>query len=253
MASKSSRTSGDHISDSRLVQCRLPASIHPRHCNKWLQEDRLWPLDRDVFQDCDFAASEPTDVAIPRLEDGQGESEGEGEDEHDSSDLDEADANQTTANVTAESHDVVDPVLSVQPSIPGSAEQHDHRHGHRAEYVTCAPAETPCQSHFAAEPSMSTARHVAITVLSPIPKAGRTERRPQSRSRGHTAVITSSPLGRTRERYWEKLSEENAVTYGCRKRQKQRQGQGQRKSQEVYWQFRKQHALFVLWRNVCRF
>ena len=33
----------------------------------------LWPLDRDVFQDCDFAASEPTDIAIPRLDDGQGE------------------------------------------------------------------------------------------------------------------------------------------------------------------------------------
>ena len=119
-------------------------------------------LDRDVFQDCDFAASEPTNIPIPRLDDGQGESEGEGEDEHHSSDLDEADTNQTTANVTAESHDVVDPVITVQPSIPGSAEQHDHRHDHQAKSVTCAPAETPCQSHFAAELSTSTAGHVAI-------------------------------------------------------------------------------------------
>lgn len=107
--------------------------------------------------------------------------------------------------MAAESHAVVDPVLTVQPSIPGSAEQHDHRHDDRAESVTCAPAERPCQSHFAAEPSTSTAEHVAIKVISPIPKADRTERRPQSKSRGHTAVITCSPLGRTRERYWEKL------------------------------------------------
>ena len=196
MASKSSRTSGDHISDSRLVQCRISASIHPRHCNKWLRKTGLWPLDRDVFQDCDFVAPEPTDIPIPRLDDGQGES-GEGEDEHDSSDLDEADTNQTTANVTKESHDVVDPVLTVQPSIPGSAEQHDHRHDHRAESVTCAPAETLCQSDFAAEPSTSTDGNVAITVISPIQKADRTERRPQSKSRGHTAVITRSPCKRT--------------------------------------------------------
>ena len=33
----------------------------------------LWPLDRDIFQDCDFAAPEPTDIPIPRLDDVQGE------------------------------------------------------------------------------------------------------------------------------------------------------------------------------------
>ena len=173
----------------------LRASTHVTAINGF-RKTGLWPLDRDVLQDCDFAAPEPTDIPIPRLDDGQGESEGEGEDEHDSSDLDEADTNQTTANVTEESHDVVDPVITVQPSIPGSAEQHDHRHDHRAESVTCAPAETLCQSDFAAEPSTSTDGNVAITVISPIQKADRTERRPQSKSRGHTAVITSSPCKR---------------------------------------------------------